>query len=156
MRLQPYLFFDGHCDEAAEFYCSALGAEVIGRMQFKDGPEPTQDSMCQPGDMDMDKVMHMSIRIGDTEIMASDGRCSGQPNFQGFSLSLTASDGAEAERLFMSLADGGQVQMPLGKTFFSSHFGMVADRFGVLWMILVAPEESSSAGARQDVAAGTQ
>ena len=83
--------------------------------------------------------MHMSFRIGDTTLLASDGECTGQPNFQGISLSLTAADDAEAERLFASLADGGQVQMPLTKTFFSSSFGMVADRFGVPWMIVVAP-----------------
>jgi PhnB protein len=83
--------------------------------------------------------MHASFRIGETTVMASDGQCSGRPNFQGFSLSLTVPDEAEAERLFAALADGGQVQMPLTKTFFSPRFGMVADRFGVSWMIFVAP-----------------
>lgn len=150
MQLQPYLFFEGRCEEAAEFYRNALGAEVEMLMRFKDNPEPSDDSMCQPSDAD--KVMHMSFRIGDTMVMASDGRCAGQPNFQGFSLSLTASDGAEAERLFASLAEGGQVQMPLGPTFFSSHFGMVADRFGVSWMILVASEEDGSGNAQQNMA----
>jgi PhnB protein len=83
--------------------------------------------------------MHTSFRIGDTTVMASDGRCQGRPSFQGFALSLTAPNDAEAERLFAALAEGGQVQMPLAKTFFSSRFGMVADRFGVPWMIVVAP-----------------
>jgi PhnB protein len=82
--------------------------------------------------------MHANLRIGDTTVMASDGRCQGRPNFQGFSLSLTVPNDAEAERRFVALADGGQVQMPLAKTFFSSRFGMVTDRFGVLWMIIVA------------------
>lgn len=82
--------------------------------------------------------MHSSLRIGDTTVMASDGRCLGQPSFQGFALSLSAADGAEAERLFAALADGGQVQMPLTRTFFAPHFGMVNDRFGVSWMIIVA------------------
>jgi PhnB protein len=137
MQVQPYLFFDGRCEEAVEFYRKSLGAEVTMLMRFKDSPEPHQSGMCPPGAGD--KVMHTSFRIGDTTVMASDGRCSGKPSFQGFSLSLTAPNDAEAERLFASLADGGQVQMPLTKTFFSSRFGMVADRFGVGWMILVAP-----------------
>lgn len=134
MQVQPYLFFDGRCEEAVEFYKSVLGAEVEMMMRFKDNPEPPPDPT--PGNAD--KVMHTSFRIGDTTVMASDGRCQGRPSFQGFSLSLTAPDEAEAERLFASLGDGGQVQMPLTKTFFSPCFGMVADRFGVSWMIVVA------------------
>jgi PhnB protein len=134
MQVQPYLFFEGRCEEAVEFYRRALGAEVEMLMRFKDSPEPT---MAPPGAGD--KVMHMSLRIGETTVLASDGRCQGRPGFQGFSLSLTVPNDAEAERLFASLAGGGQVQMPLTKTFFSPRFGMVADRFGVSWMIYVAP-----------------
>ncbi|MGA9215305.1 MAG: VOC family protein [Methylocella sp.] len=126
--------FEGRCEEAVEFYRKALGAEVTMLKRFKESPDP---GMCSPGILD--KVMHMSFRIGDTTVLASDGRCTGQPNFQGFSLSLTVPDDSEAERLFASLADGGQVRMALTKTFFSSRFGMVADRFGVPWMIVVAP-----------------
>ena len=137
MQVQPYLFFDGRCEEAVEFYRKALGAEVMMLMRFKDSPEPQPPGTCQPGAAD--KVMHMCFRIGETMVMASDGRCLGKPNFQGFSLSLTVANDAEAERLFASLADGGQVQMPMAKTFFSSRFGMVADRFGVSWMIVVTP-----------------
>ena len=137
MPVQPYLFFDGRCEEAIEFYRSALGAEVVTLMRYKDSPEPHQPGMLPPGSED--KVMHSSLRIGDAIVMASDGRCLGKPSFQGFSLSLTVASDAEAERLFGSLADGGQVQMPLTKTFFSSRFGMVADRFGVPWMVVVAP-----------------
>ena len=137
MQVQPYLFFDGRCEEALEFYRRALGAEVTMLMRFKDSPEPPEPGMVPPGAGD--KVMHASFRIGDTEVMASDGQCAGRPSFQGFALSVTARDGAEAERRFAALADGGQVQMPLAKTFFSASFGMVADRFGVSWMIYVAP-----------------
>jgi PhnB protein len=137
MLVQPYLFFDGRCDEALEFYRKKLGAEVTMLMRFKDSPEPHQPGMVPPGSED--KVMHASFRIGDTIVMASDGRCLGQPNFQGFALSLTVPNDVEADRLFTPLADGGQVQMPLTKTFFSSRFGMVTDRFGVLWMIIVGP-----------------
>lgn len=133
MAIQPYLFFDGRCDEAIAFYQSALGAEVGMLMRFKDAPEP---GMVSPGSED--KVMHASLRVGDTWMLASDGRCTGQPNFQGFALSLTVLDAAEAERLFAALADGGEVRMPLAKTFFSPSFGMVADRFGVAWMVYVA------------------
>jgi PhnB protein len=134
MLVQPYLFFDGRCEEALEFYTRALGAEVTMLMRFKDNPEP----QANPTGAE-DKVMHTSFRIGDTTVMGSDGRCQGRPSFQGFALSLTAPNDAEAERLFAALAEGGQVQMPLAKTFFSSRFGMVADRFGVPWMIVVAP-----------------
>jgi len=134
-QVQPYLFFDGRCDEALEFYRTALGAEITMLMRFKDAPEPSQPGMCPPNSAD--KVMHVSFRIGSTEVLASDGRCEGRPNFQGFGLSLTAANEAEADRLFGALADGGQVQMPMGKTFFSPRFGMVVDRFGVFWMIIV-------------------
>ena len=136
MQVQPYLFFDGRCEEALEFYRGALGAEVTMLLRMKDSPEPHEPGMLPPGAGD--KVMHTSFRIGDTTLMASDGRCLGKPSFQGFSLSLSVPNEAEAERLFTALADGGQVQMPLAKTFFSPRFGMVADRFGVSWMIIVA------------------
>src|SRR5437016_3858469 len=129
MQVQPYLFFDGRCEEAVEFYKKALGAEVTMLMRFKDCPVPNEPGMVAPGAGD--KVMHMSLQIGETTVLASDGRCLGQPSFQGFALSLTVPDAAEAERLFASLAEGGQVQMPLAQTFFSPRFGMVADRFGV-------------------------
>jgi PhnB protein len=138
MLVQPYLFLDGRCEEAIEFYRKTLGAEVEMLMRFKDSPEPPQPGMVPPGSEN--KVMHSCLRIGDTRVMASDGHCQGKPSFQGFSLSLTAADDAEAERMFNALADGGKVQMPLAKTFFSSRFGMVADRFGVTWMVLVEPQ----------------
>jgi PhnB protein len=137
MRVEPYLFFEGRCDEAIEYYRKALGAEVTMLMRFKDSPAPPAPGMCAPGSGD--KVMHANLRIGDTMVMASDGRCQGKPSFQGFSLSLAVPDDAAAERAFTALAEGGQVHMPLAKTFFSSRFGMVADRFGVSWMIIVVP-----------------
>ena len=132
-QVQPYLFFDGRCDEALEFYRSALGAEVTMLMRFKESPDR---QMVSPGTED--KVMHASFRIGDTAVMASDGHCQGRASFQGFALSIAVPTEAEADRRFAALADGGQVQMPLGKTFFASHFGVVADRFGVSWMVYVA------------------
>lgn len=134
LAIQPYLFFDGRCEEAIEFYRKAIGAEVTALIRFKDSPNP---EMAPPGAPD--KVMHASLRVGEATVLASDGRCEGRPNFQGFALSLTVSNEAEAERLFASLGNGGQIQMPLTKTFFSPRFGMVADRFGVSWMIYVAP-----------------
>ena len=136
MHVQPYLFFDGHCEEAVEFYRSVLGAEVTMLMRFKDSPEPPPPGVVPPGSEN--KIMHMSVRIGETTVMASDGRCGGQPSFQGFALSLTVATEAEADRVFAALADSGQVQMPLTKTFWSPRFGMVADRFGVSWMVTVA------------------
>ena len=134
MQVQPYLFYDGRCEEALAFYRGALGAEVTMLMRFKESPDP---GMVPPGAGD--KVMHASFRIGETTVLASDGRCEERPSFQGFALSLTVPNEAEAERLFGALGDGGQVQMPLTKTFFSPRFGMVADRFGVSWMVYVAP-----------------
>jgi PhnB protein len=134
MQVQPYLFFDGRCEEAIEFYRKALGAEVGMLMRFKDSPEPCPEGMVPPGAEN--KVMHAVLRVGDTTVMASDGRCTGAPQFQGFSLSLDAKDDVDAKRLFDALSDGGQVQMPLGETFFASSFGMVADKFGVPWMVI--------------------
>ena len=135
MQVQPYLFFEGRCEEAIAFYRRTLGADVTMLMRYKDSPEPPQPGMLPPGAEN--KVMHASLRLGDTTVLASDGRCGGHSSFQGFSLSLTAANDAEAKRLFAALADGGQVQMPLTKTFFASIFGMVADRFGVSWMVYV-------------------
>lgn len=138
MPVEPYLFFDGRCEEAIEFYKKTLGAEVLMMMRFKESPEPPPPDMLPPGSES--KIMHSCMRIGDANIMASDGRCAGQASFQGFSLSLTAANEADARRKFAALAEGGQVQMPLDKTFWSPLFGMVADRFGVGWMISVAAQ----------------
>ena len=137
MRVEPYLFFNGRCEEAVEFYKKALGAEVAMLMRFKDSPEPHAPGMLPPGSEN--KVMHVSFRVGHTTVMASDGFCKGQTDFQGFSLSLTVSKEADADRVFSALADGGQVQMPLNKTFWSPRFGMVTDRFGLGWMVTVMP-----------------
>jgi len=137
MQVQPYLFFNGRCEEAVKFYQKALGAKVEMLMRFKDAPAPPDPGMVPPGSED--KVMHSSLQIGEAKVMASDG-CTTEPmDFKGFSLSLTAANEAEADRLFAALADGGEVQMPLDKTFFSPRFGTVSDRFGVSWMIYVAP-----------------
>ena len=132
MQVQSYLMFHGRCEEAIEFYKKALGAKVEMMMRFKEAPEPGMNPP-EAGD----KIMHSALRIGESMVLASDGRCTGKPSFQGFALSLTAVDEAEAGRFFNALADGGQVQMPLTETFFSPRFGMVADRFGVTWMVLV-------------------
>jgi len=133
MQVQPYLFFDGRCEEALDFYKKTLGAKVDMLMRFKEAPD---QSMVAPGSGE--KVMHCAFCVGDTQVLASDGRCMGKPNFQGFALTITARDDAEAERLFGALGDGGQVQMPMSETFFASRFGMVADRFGASWMVLAA------------------
>ena len=136
MQVQPYLFLDGRCEEALEFYKKTLGAKVEMMMRFKESPDPVPAGMIPPGSEN--KIMHSAFKIGDTTVMASDGRAQGKPKFEGFSLSITAKNDAEAENLFAALGDGGQVQMPMAKTFFSSRFGMVADRFGVGWMVIVA------------------
>lgn len=133
--VQPYLFFNGRCAEALEFYQKVLGAEVQALMRFKDNPEPNN---CGPA-VTPEAVMHASFKIGESVLMASDGRCEGTPRFDGFSLSLAVATEAEAESLFAALGEGGKIEMPLTKTFFSARFGMVEDRFGMSWMILVTP-----------------
>ncbi len=131
MQVQPYLTFEGRADEAIEFYKTALDAKVTMVMRWKDSPDK---SMCSPGNED--KVMHSYMTIGETGVMISDGRNSGNPKFDGFSLSLDVKTDDEAKKLFASLSDGGAVVMPIGPTFFASSFGMVRDRFGVHWMVI--------------------
>lgn len=131
--IEPYLFFDGRCEEALNFYREALGAQVTMLMRFKESPTPS--NMLPPGGED--KIIHSSFTLGGSTVMASDGDCGGKPVFQGMALSFSVPNEAEADRVFAALADGGQVQMPLGKTFFSPRFGMVADRFGISWMVIV-------------------
>ena len=133
--VQPYLFFDGRCEEAVKFYQQALGAELGMLMRFNESPDPPRPGMVPPGSEH--KVMHCSFKIGDAEVMASDGNCGGEAVFKGFCLTCPVADETEADRVFAALGDGGQVQMPLGKTFFSPRFGIVADRFGVSWMVIV-------------------
>ena len=135
MLVQAYLSFDGCCEEAVEFYRRALGAEVKMLMRYREAPDAPPPGMVPPGSEN--KVLHACLTIGETMVMASDGRCLGKPSFQGFCLSITVASEAEADKVFTALTDGGQVQMPLGKTFFSPRFGMVADRFGVCWMVIV-------------------
>lgn len=131
MQVQPYLNFNGRCEEAISFYKQAVGAETEMVMRWKDAPDP---SMCT--DANRDKIMHSAVRIGDTVILASDGRCEGTPKFDGINLTLSVSDDAEAGRVFEALGEGGTVTMPLAKTFFASSFGMLSDRFGVSWMVI--------------------
>ncbi|WP_077002315.1 VOC family protein [Variovorax sp. KK3] len=142
MHVQSYLFFEGRCDEALEFYRTKLGAEVTMLMRFKDSPQPAGDGeMCGGAEMGGpppgDNVMHAEFKLGDSTLMASDGFAKEPAVFRGFSLSLTVADEAEAKRKFDALSDGGQVQMPLAPSFFSPCFGMVQDRFGVGWMVIV-------------------
>lgn len=134
LKIDAYLFFDGRCDEAIEFYRRTLGAEVQMLMRFNEAPD---QQGCGP--MDGKKVMHASLRIGESTVMASDGRCEGKLNFQGFALSITVPNEAEATRRFNALAEGGSVMQPLSQTFFAKSFGMVTDRFGVMWMVIALP-----------------
>jgi PhnB protein len=136
MQIQPYLFFDGRCEEAIAFYRKAIDAEVVMLMRYGDNPEgPGQcpDGSTPPAD----KVMHACLQAGATQLLLSDGSSAGNPEFKGFSLALTAADDVEARRFFDGLADGGKVNLPLTATFFATSFGMLADRFGVEWMVMV-------------------
>jgi len=136
MKVEPYLMFEGRTEEALQFYQQKLGAKVEAIIRFKENPEPKYN----PPNSD-EKVMHSLFRIGDAQIMASDGGCSGKTGFQGFALTLNAADAAEAKQRFNALAEGGKVQMPLDETFFAKTFGMVADRFGVNWMVIAGPKK---------------
>ena len=139
MQTQVYLFFDGRTEEALDFYKKTLGAEVEMMMRFRDNPEKDKHpESCPPGAED--KVMHSCFKLGDQRVMASDGHAKGQPEFKGFALSLAVKTEAEADRLFAALGEGGKVEMPLMKTFFSPKFGMVQDKFGVGWMLMVEPK----------------
>ena len=143
-QVQPYLFFNGRCEEAIEFYKKALGAEVEMLMRWKDNPDLHNPDAQQPAagcaaPPSGDGIMHACLKIGESQVMASDGMPVEKSGFQGFSLSITARNAAECDRIFGALAQGGQVQMPLGKTFFAERFGAVADRFGVSWMVIVPP-----------------
>ena len=126
--------FSASCDEALAFYGEALGAEVTVLMRFKECPDPEG---CPPGSEE--KVMHCNFTVRGTQLMASDGQCAGKADFQGFALSLSVETPDEAEQIFAALAKDGQIQMPMAETFFSPRFGMLADRFGVPWMVLVHP-----------------
>lgn len=137
--VQPYLFFGGRCEEALEFYRTALGAQIDMIIHYKDSPEPHPPGMLPPGFEN--KVMHASFSVSGSSLMASDGCEAAGPNFAGFSLSLAVATEAEADSAFNALADGGTVQMPLAKTFWSPRFGMLTDRFGLGWMVSVAPTE---------------
>jgi PhnB protein len=135
MNVQPYLIFNGRCEEALSFYRKAIGAEVEMQMCYKESPEPCDSSMV-PRNWD-DKIMHAAVRIGDATIFAADGNSATPPTFEGITLTLTVKNEAEADRAFNALVDGGKVTMPLMQTFYSPRFGMLVDRFGVSWMIYV-------------------
>lgn len=133
MKVEPYVFFGGRCEEAIAFYQQALGAEVTFKMRVSESPDPVPPGALPPGFED--KIMHANLRIGDTFLMVSDGNQATR-EYKGFTLSLGVADAAEAERAFNALAVGGKVTVPLGKTFWSPAFGMVEDQFGVGWMVI--------------------
>jgi PhnB protein len=135
MNIQPYLSLDGRSQEAIDFYKEAVGAKVEMVMHFKDAP-PEMQAQIKPGTQD--KIMHACIKVGDTPVFLSDGSCNGNATFSGVTLTLNADSDADAEKLFAALGKNGQVQMPMNETFFATRFGMLADKFGVGWMILKA------------------
>lgn len=140
--VQPYLFFNGKCEEALNFYKQSIGAEITAMMRFKDAPPmPAEQSAegCGPGNPDPNKIMHASFKVGQSEVMASDGCDDGTQDFQGFSLSIAVHAEGEADRIFGALSEGGNVTMPLGPTFYSPKFGMLKDKFGMNWMVIVIP-----------------
>jgi len=134
--LYPYLNFDGRCEEAIEFYKKAIDAVPLMVMRFKDAPPEAKAQQCGPAPAE-NKIMHARLRAGNGSLMLSDGRCTNAAKFEGISLSLNVATTADAERYFKALSEGGNVLMPLAKTFFSPAFGMVADKFGIMWMVHV-------------------
>jgi PhnB protein len=142
MQVQPYLFFEGRCEEAVTFYRENLDAKVVMMMRYSEAPETDNAeaaSGCGLPEGSENKIMHCAFSVGDSMVLASDGMCSGKTNFAGFGLSLTANDEQGAEKLFSALSHGGQVQMPMTQTFFAKRFGMVQDKFGVVWLVLGGP-----------------
>jgi PhnB protein len=135
MHVQPYLYFEGRSQEAIDFYKSVLGAEVEVVMHFKDAP-PEMQAQIEPGQSD--KIMHAAIKVGDTSVLISDGRCGGKAAFSGIALTLNVDSDADADSYFAALSKSGQVTMPISKTFFASRFGMVNDKFGVSWIVIRA------------------
>ena len=133
MNVQPYLSFEGRCEEAINFYKSTVGAKVEMMMRFKEAPAD-QQAMISPESKD--KVMHAALKIGEATVMASDGYCTGKSSFSGVSLALTADSPAEADKLFNALSKDGQVTMPMTETFFANRFGTCSDKFGVTWMVI--------------------
>jgi PhnB protein len=133
MDVQPYLSFQGRAQEALDFYKAAVGAKVDMVMHFKDAPKEMQAQMPPTS---MDKVMHAAFHVGDTQLFATDGECMGSPSFTGISLTINASSNEEAEKVFAALGKGGQTTMPMSETFFAHRFGVLADKFGVKWMVL--------------------
>ena len=142
MRVQPYVFFEGRCEEALDFYRRTLGAEVTAIMRMDESPEPPPPGTMPPGSGK--KIMHASLKVGDTMVMCSDGMNSGNPNFEGISLALSVGSTEEAERVFAALAEGGNIRLPIGPTFFSPRFGMLADRFGIGWMVMSDPGQAGA------------
>ena len=141
MKIEPYLFFNGNAEEALAFYERALGAKVEAKMRYADCPDPVPPEHMPPGGPQ--KLLHASLLIGDARIMMSDGVPLESGGFRGFSLSLQYSTEAEARRTFDALAHGGRILMPIGKTFFSPCYGMLLDRFGVQWMVMVCDPQSA-------------
>jgi PhnB protein len=136
MDIQPYVFFEGRAEEAIEFYKKTLGAKVEMLMRFKECPDPQPGSIPAGAE---NKIMHAAVTIGDSTVLMSDGHCSGNAPFQGFSLTIRVANEVEAKKVFDALSAGGQVRMPLAKTFFASSFGMLADKFGMGWMVIADP-----------------
>lgn len=141
MQIQPYLTFEGRCEEALEFYKKALGAEVTMLMRMKDNPEPdAQGEGCAPNPANAEKIMHAEMNIGGNVVMCSDGMMQDAAAFKGFALSISVPNESSAKKIYNALADGGQPFMPLNKTFWSPCFGMLNDRFGVCWMVGMNPQ----------------
>ncbi|MCT4715262.1 VOC family metalloprotein YjdN [Enterobacteriaceae bacterium H18W14] len=140
MSVSPYIFFDGTCEEAIAFYQQAIGAQLLFKMTFGEMPNEEESSEdCASGfNWPDDKIMHANVRIGDNEVMMSDGNmCADRVKHTGYALSLATKDLAQGQSWFDNLAAGGDVTMPWGETFWAKGFGMLTDKYGIPWMINV-------------------
>lgn len=131
--LDSYLFFDGNCAEAMNFYQRVTGGKLTAMMKYSESPQPQDPAHCGPGDMN--RIMHASLVIDGRNLMASDTPQGQFKPMQGFSLSLFYETPEEAKQKFDMLSDSGQVFMPFGPTFWAKGFGMCVDRFGTPWMV---------------------
>ncbi len=130
MRLNPYLNFDGKCAEAFAFYARCLGGQNLAIQTFRESPMAEH-----VGPEDQDRVVHARMNVGDTVLMGSDSPSNRSSEAKGFAVSLSVDSAEEAERVFHALAEGGEIHMPIGETFWAVRFGMLLDQFGIPWMV---------------------
>ncbi|MCB0213152.1 MAG: VOC family protein [Anaerolineae bacterium] len=136
--INPYLNFNGNCEEAFNFYKSVFGGEFVMLMRFKDMPAEEMDEEHQISDSEGQKIMHVSLPVGQGAILMGSDVPSAMGTVQNgsnFAIAISADSEAETDEIFNGLSAGGQVTMPLDKMFWGAYFGMLTDKFGIQWMV---------------------